>query len=36
MPSTPHLIALAIELVVVPLLVLWQAAIGRAAGQREG
>jgi hypothetical protein len=30
-PSPPHLAALAIELVVVPLLALWQAAVARGA-----
>ena len=29
-PSPPHLVALAIELVIVPLLALWQASVARA------
>ena len=32
-PSPPHLAALVIELAVVPLLALWQAAVARAAGR---
>ena len=31
MPSTPHLVGLGLELIVVPLLVLWQACVARQA-----
>lgn len=34
-PSFPHLVALALELVVVPLLALWQSAVARAFGRQE-